>query len=156
VSSRYLIIVASAVALSACGSSPAPAPMGSVKMKFQVGNSAKMDSALKSPLMGNVYGNVFLQEDVSVTGPRNDAMGFADVTVNGVDLRTKDLSDQEYSVSLAPGTYVFLGFYDVNGDGATSKSPDTGDPVTLPTTNDFTVTDRVTTDRVIEFDLVYN
>ncbi len=144
--------------LVACGCGPAkkPDPVGTAKFRFQVSNNAKMDSHLTSPLLGTIYGNVFLQEDVSVTGPRTGAMGLADVAVANVDLRSVDLSNESYTTpDLAPGNYVFLGFYDVNGNGDATRDPDPGDPVTLATTNNFAITDGNQTPKIVIFDLIY-
>ncbi|MDP3498720.1 MAG: hypothetical protein Q8S33_00235 [Myxococcales bacterium] len=58
--------------------------------------------------------------------------------------------------SLAPGKYVFLGFFDVDGNGTTSKEPDQGDPVTLALTNTFDIVDGQQTRRSILFELVFN
>jgi hypothetical protein len=44
----------------------------------------------------------------------------------------------------------------VDGNGAESKDPDAGDPVTLATTNKFTIVEGQATEYTVYFELVYN
>jgi len=148
---RALALLAS-LGLLACG--PAPMPAGTVLVKFSVSDQVKTSPALKSPLLGTVYGSVFLQEDVAVDGPRKDAVTFASLEVHDVDLRTDKTSAQSWtSGKLAPGKYVILGVFDVDGTGS---DPNAGDPVTLALTNKFDVTDGVEAKRNVLFELVFN
>lgn len=141
--------------LVGCG--PVKPPGGTVQFGFSVSDMVRNSANLKSPLNGIVYGNIFLQEDVSVTGPRSGAMEYADVQVSSVDLRTAATSEAKWtSPTLEAGKYVFLGFYDVNGNGATVNQPDPGDPVTLPTANRFEILDGQQVKRSVVFELVYN
>lgn len=143
------------LALSACG--PAPMPGGTAEFRFSVSAGVKSSPNLKDPLNGTVYGNLFLQEDVAVDGPRKDAMEFGAVEVANVDLRMAESSSVTFvTPKLAPGKYVFLGFFDVDGNGATSHDPDAGDPVTLALTNKFEITDGQQVKRSILFELVFN
>lgn len=142
-------------AFVACG--PAPVPGGTAEFRFSASPAVKTSPNLKDPLLGTVYGNVFLEEDVSVTGPRKDAMEFASVEVAEVDLRMTDSSAVSFvTPKLAPGKYVFLGFFDVDGNGTSTHEPDAGDPVTLALTNKFEITDGQQTRRSILFELVFN
>ena len=153
-SRRHLLIFA-VLSLTACG--PKPVGMGTVKLTYSTTSAVKTSANLKDPLLGTVYGNVFLQEDVGVFGPRNGAEEFAAVEVAGVDLRTADPSAESFtSMSLAAGSYVFLGFFDVDGNGSMTKDPDPGDPVTQALTNKFEITDATQTELVVKFDLVLN
>ncbi len=132
-------------------------PGGTAEFRFSVSAGVKSSPNLKDPLMGTVYGNLFLQEDVAVDGPRKDAKEFGAVEVTSVDLRMADSSSVAFvTPKLAPGKYVFLGFFDVDGNGATSHDPDAGDPVTLALTNKFEITDGQQTKRSILFELVFN
>lgn len=151
---RALSISVLALAAAACG--PGAPKTGTAKFRFQVADNAKMSSSLTDPLMGTIYGNVFLVEDVSITGPRSDAMEFQFVEVAGVDVRTGVSAKDFVTKELEPGKYVFLGFFDVDGNGATMKNPDTGDPVTLPRTNEFEITAGAQVDRLVLFELIYN
>ena len=73
-----------------------------------------------------------------------------------MDLEANDVSTATWtSDPLEPQTYVFLGFFDVDGNGADSKDPDEGDPVTLPTSNEFSIVTGETTTMTVEFDLVF-
>ncbi len=143
------------LACAACG--PAKMPAGTAEFRFSVSPSVKSSPSLKEPLLGTVYGDLFLQEDVSVTGPRKDAVAFGAAEIANVDLRMVESSAATFvTPSLAPGKYVFLGFFDVDGNGATSKEPDQGDPVTLALTNTFDIVDGQQSRRSILFELVFN
>ena len=92
-----------------------------------------------------------------MTGPRKDAVAFGAASIPDVDLRMAESSTAAFVTRpLAPGKYVFLGFFDVDGNGATSKEPDQGDPVTLALTNIFDIVDGQQTRRSILFELVFN
>jgi hypothetical protein len=149
-------LVMSVVALAAVGCGPAKVPGGTVQCGFGVSDQVRTNPALKSPLKGTVYGNLFLQEDVAVDGPRAGSTQYGDVEI-AVDLTTATSSDAKWtSGTLAPGKYVFLGFFDVNGNAGTAKEPDPGDPVTLALTNKFDITDGAVTKRAVLFELVFN
>jgi len=152
---RLLLLSSVVVAFTACG--PAKMPAGTAEFRFSVSSSVKTSPSLKDPLLGTVYGDIFLQEDVSVTGPRKDAVAFGAASIPDVDLRMAESSTAAFvTPPLAPGKYVFLGFFDVDGNGATSKEPDQGDPVTLALTNIFDIVDGQQTRRSILFELVFN
>lgn len=152
---KALLLSTVVFAFTACG--PAKMPAGTAEFRFSVSSSVKSSPSLKDPLLGTVYGDLFLQEDVSVTGPRKDAVAFGAAEIQGVDLRMAESSTATFiTPSLAPGKYVFLGFFDVDGNGATSKEPDQGDPVTLALTNTFDIVDGQQTRRSILFELVFN
>lgn len=130
---------------------------GTATMTFSVSNGARQSPALVDPLKGSVYGALYRQEDVTVTGPIDGAMEIASVEVADVDLTTADVSSASWqSEPIEAGSYVFLGFYDVDGNGADSREPDSGDPVTLPSVNKFDVTAGEETTLTASFDLVYN
>lgn len=155
--SRATLFALAVLALSSSACGPAPMPGGTAEFRFTVSDQVKSSPNLKDPLNGTVYGNIFLQEDVAVDGPRKDAMEFGAVEVPMVDLRTDKTSTASFvTPKLAPGKYVFLGFYDVDGNGATTRDPDAGDPVTLALTNKFDITDGQQTKRAIVFELVFN
>lgn len=140
---------------SACG--PAPVPGGTAEFRFAIADQLRSSPNLKDPLVGTVYGNVFLQEDVAVDGPRKGSMEFGAVEVASVDLTTEKTSAASFvTPKLAPGKYVFLGFFDVDGNGATTRDPDPGDPVTLALTNKFDIADGAQTRRAVVFELIFN
>lgn len=153
--SRRHVLILGAVFFSACG--PKPVGQGTAKLVFSATNTVKSSASLKDPLLGTVYGNIYLQEDVGVLGPRTGAMQFADIEVANVDLRTDAVSSASFTTgTLEAGSYVFLGFYDVDGNGSVTKDPDAGDPVTQALTNKFDITDAKETAVTVAFDLVYN
>jgi hypothetical protein len=145
-----------ALVLAACGGDEPADLTKTALLQFALSDDVRRD--LTDPMRGAIYGSVFLSEDVSLTGPRNGAMSVADVDVAGADVRNTATSTAGWrSPALTPGTqYTFLGFWDTDANGATVKDPDPGDPVTLPTTNLFTVSaDQETQVRVL-FELIYN
>jgi hypothetical protein len=129
---------------------------GMASLSYSVSNSVRDSASLMDPLMGTVYGQVFLSSEVTLTGPNEDAMEFSSAEVPGVDLRTAMEAGAWTTGELPPGEYTFLGFFDVDGNGATDRSPDNGDPVTLPLVNQFTIESGGSATLVVSFDLVYN
>jgi hypothetical protein len=143
------------LALAACGGSESETADGTADLRFSVTNGVRGSSALVDPLVGNVYGNIYLADEVTLTGPIEGAMEFGYVEMVNVDLRTATESSAMSIGALPEGEYIFLGFYDVDGNGATTKDPDAGDPVTLPV-DKFEVVPSMKSDVVVDFDLVYN
>ena len=146
--------------LSGCGPAVMKPTTGSATLYFSMSANAKSSPALVSPVFGTFYGDVYLEEDVSVTGPRSDAVGYGSLQLPGVDLRTVEagkVGDQTIDTApLAPGNYVVLGFLDVNGNATSTPSPDSGDPATLALTNKFTVVVGEVRKRTVVFELIYN
>lgn len=153
-------LLLAALALTACGPAEKAPTTGNATLYFALSANAKSSPNLVSPVLGTFYGDLYLVEDVSVTGPRADAMAFGAVEVADIDLRTKmptQVAEQTaLTVDLAPGKYVALGFLDVNGNGAATHNPDSGDPVTLALTNQFEIVVGQTTKRTVLFELIYN
>ena len=130
---------------------------GSVSMAFSVSNGVKQSPNLMDPLKGTIYGSLYKQEDVTVTGPIDGAMEVASVQVADVDLTSADVSAATWSGKDIPeGSYTFLGFYDLDGNGGMTFEPDAGDPVTLPSANKFDVTSGQETTLTATFDILYN
>lgn len=145
-------------ALAACGGSdPEPvAGAGTAVLRFAITDDTRQ--SITDPPMGRAYGSVYLREDVSLTGPRTGAVEqVSDIDVP-VDVRNAATSEGGLTtpVLTVGSEYVFLGFFDVDGNGSTTKEPEAGDPVTLPITNTFTVKDTGPTEVRVVFDLVYN
>lgn len=143
------------------GGDDAPAATGQVALRFEVGSSASGSMNLEDPLMGKMYGGIFLTSDVSVTGPRDDAEQFASVETEGdVDLTAEGAVSEVVwtSEGLEPGNYTFLGYFDVDASSIDleEKDPDAGDPVTLPTVNTFTIEAGSTVELTVRFDLVFS
>jgi hypothetical protein len=144
---------------SAC-SDPAPAnpqpAQGSATLRFSATNSVRNNANLVDPLKGTVYGELYLSEDVSLSGPRDGSEVFGTVQV-AIDLEAMDPSESVWkSEPLAPNRYTFLGMLDVDGNKAADGGPDPGDPVTLPITNQFEVTENQETSVTVLFELIYN
>lgn len=139
------------------GDTQAVAGSGKVLMSFSATNGVKKSPNLTDPLTGTVYGALWKSEDVAVLGPVDGAEDVGGVEVANVDTTEEGPSTTTWtSEPLPAGEYIFLGFFDVDGNGAESKSPDPGDPVTLPFTNKFVVEDNQTTPLEVVFELVYN
>lgn len=137
-------------------STPAPPAKGTAALRFSASSSVRNNAALVDPLIGTVYGELYLSEDVSLTGPRDGSEVFGTVNV-AVDLVAADPSEAVWkSEPLEPNRYTFLGMIDVDGNKAASDGPDSGDPVTLPITNQFEILENQETSVTALFELVYN
>lgn len=159
---RWLVLLAASAAV-ACGSdddsgdgSGSSTPTGTATFTFELPDGVRNSSALVDELTGTIYGNVYLAKDVTITGPKDDAPQFYATELPGVDLTTPTAAGPVTSDPLEPGVYVWLGFFDVDGNGATENKPDPGDPVTLATTNQFTIEGNDSVDLTVAFDLVLN
>jgi hypothetical protein len=159
--SRFAATLLAVLALTGCGSSddtsntPAAAK-GSASLRFDVEPFVRSSSRLKDPLKGTVYGNIYLAEDVGLGGPIEGAKAFANVVLP-IDVVAAGPSTATLPVKDLPeGRYIFLGFFDVDGNGDSSRSPDEGDPVTMPTEdNKFDVAPGKETAATVKFNLVY-
>ncbi len=157
----YLALPLLGTALVGCSSSSsdgASAPKtGTATLRFAVSNGVRQSPNLVDALSGSVYGSLFKPEDVTLTGPVDGAQDVASVEATNVDLVTDTESSATWTSDPIPeGQYIFLGFYDVDGNGATDRSPDPGDPVTLPTTNKIEITAGQDATATATFDLVNN
>lgn len=156
---KLLGLVTIACLASACSdpapSTPAPA-MGTAALRFSASSSVRNNSALVDPLVGTVYGELYLSEDVSLTGPRDGSEVFGTVNL-AVDLVAADPSEAVWkSEPLEPNRYTFLGMLDVDANKEPTGGPDSGDPVTLPITNQFEILENQETSVTALFELVYN
>jgi len=153
-------LVTIACLTSAC-SDPAPAnpapATGTAALRFSASSSVRNNAALVDPLVGTVYGEIYLSEDVSLTGPRDGSPIFGTVNL-AVDLVAADPSEAVWtSEPLELNRYTFLGMLDVDGNKPTTNDgPDPGDPVTLPITNQFEINENQETSVTALFELVYN
>ncbi|MBX3130745.1 MAG: hypothetical protein KF718_28765 [Polyangiaceae bacterium] len=160
---RILVLVCLVLSLAACGSDSEPTPAaktGQVELRFAISNGARQNSALVDALTGTVYGAIYKKADVSLTGPSAEAQDLASVELPGVDLTDPSAASSVASWASGPlptaDELVFLGFFDVDGNGSASREPDEGDPVTLPLSNAFTPVADQTIAVTAIFELVLN
>jgi hypothetical protein len=144
-----------------CGTGSMPQPMPDLTaqtalFRFNTTDTIRQNPNLTRPAIGNVYGSIFLTQDITITGPKDDAGVAAHVAVMNVDVRT-GLSEAGFVTPvLPPGQYTFLGALDTDDDGG-MNAPTKGDLVTLPTTDTFEILDGgVQLHKTIVFDLIYN
>jgi hypothetical protein len=130
---------------------------GTVSFTFQVADSVRNAPNLGGTLNGSIYGMVFRSIDVGVTGPATNAAVFATIHMNNVDLTTATVSQAWVSPEIVADHYTFLGMLDVvyKGTHGVQLQPTQGDPVTLPTTNKFSIVPGQQIDVLATFDLVY-
>lgn len=142
----------------ACGpQADPPIEAGTLTLQFQLDARVRADVDPKVKLVGTVYGDLYLAEDVTVVGPIDDAKAYASIAVP-VDLSADGVAKASWtSAELMPQRYAFLGFFDV-GDKSTpeKRRPTAGDPVTLAFTNRFDVDPGQMAKAIIRFDLLYN
>ncbi|MDP7039324.1 MAG: hypothetical protein QGI45_09205 [Myxococcota bacterium] len=153
---RKVCVLNLCLGMLSCGS--APVDTGDIRLNFSVSSSVRSSPYLDDALLGTVYGGIFHVQDVSVLGPVEGAVSLASVELEGVDLRDVEASSSFWSGTLDPGSYVFLGFFDVDGNGEESSetNPDNGDPVTLANTNAFEIDKGGSSELQVEFNLLYN
>ncbi|MBX7115877.1 MAG: hypothetical protein K1X64_16225 [Myxococcaceae bacterium] len=143
--------------LLSCGATPPVATTGSVKLKFAVTDGVRNNPALKDPLIGTVYGAIYLSEDVGITGPRTNSTAAADIPATAVDVRTAMASEAEVVIEgLAAGQYTILGYFDLDNNPGNPSRPDSGDPAAYPRTNLFEIKAGEQTKRTFVFDFIYN
>lgn len=151
--------LAALVVLGACadGGGDDPPAEVALTLTFSASETVRSSPNLVDPLSGTIYGSIYRLAEVGVTGPRDGAEAVADVEVQSVDLTVDLESAASWSEAPpVPDFYVFLGFFDVDGNHAGAYEPDAGDPVTLANSNDFEVVEGESLAVVVQFDLVYN
>jgi hypothetical protein len=150
-----LILLACTGTKESAVESSAPAE-GTVTLDFAASAGVRESSVLVDALKGVIYGSLYYAEEVTVTGPVEGATDLDSVELTVDITSTEPSTDTWTSSTLEPRDYLFLGFFDVDGNGAESKDPDAGDPVTLATTNKFTIVEGQATEYTVYFELVYN
>ncbi|MEM9863347.1 MAG: hypothetical protein AAF938_17250 [Myxococcota bacterium] len=106
---------------------------GRFRVRFDASSTVRESADLAGPLRAAVYGSVFRAEDVTLQGPNDGAEAVARFAFEDVDATVAGAGPEfVLDTTLPRGSYQFLGFMDVNGNGGESRSPDVGDPVTLP------------------------
>lgn len=155
----------------ACGGDDEPAgdaaasdagsgPTGRLELSFQVGGAVASSRSLVDPLVGPVYGAIYRQEDVALTGPKEGTSGLVAVNVERLDLTAGGASDVAWAGDVPVGPVVFLGYFDVDDSaaklGEDPPRPENGDPVPLADSNQLTIEEGVTVQYTATFELVYS
>jgi hypothetical protein len=135
---------------------PAEAPTGSATLHFALATSARESPELVDPLTGTVHGQVLLVEEVNIFGNIPGSVPIVEVKLDGVDLIATETASPTWAHALPPGTYVFLGFLDVDANAKTTPAlADEGDPVTTPPMaleRQFVIHPDESTEQTIVFD----
>jgi hypothetical protein len=141
---------------AAGSSSGAAAAMGTVTLAFGVTQGVRMGPTLVDPLVGPVYGGIFLTSDVTLIGPVDGVSPVISMEVDRVDLTAVDVATTTWtSEPLPPGRYTFLGMLDVDDNfDDTDGLPDSGDPITL-TSQAFEVVAGEDTAFTVLFESIY-
>ena len=86
------------------------------------------------PLRGRVWGSVYRDRDVRITGPIDGAQAVASFFFEDVDIQDRDnLPRFRLDTQLPAGKYQILGFMDILGRADPSDAdPSPGDPVFIP------------------------
>jgi hypothetical protein len=128
---------------------------GSAELTFAVSQTVRQSPNLVDPLQGTIYGGVFFAVDVTSTGPVDGAEPLQYVTLPNVDLDAATQTTPIVVEDMPADDYVFLGFFDLDGNGASQQYPDAGDAVTLPG-GGFAVESGAMAAVAVQFDLVLN
>jgi len=110
------------------------AAQGFFDIRFEASTTVR--GALRNPaeIRGNVWGSIYRDEDVRITGPLDGAEAVASFAYTDVTIGAGP-TEQVYRIDrpLTAGKYQLLGFMDINGNADTANpDPDLGDPVMIP------------------------
>lgn len=109
------------------------APKGRIIVDAMLDERFASITGVDLPLMGVVRASIYRAEDVTIAGPRADATALDTFDIEDIGLRTDSASGRYVSPELRAGTYMVLGFFDVDGDAdADDPQPKAGEPVSLP------------------------
>jgi hypothetical protein len=127
---------------------------GMAEVTFAVTATVRSSPALVDALIGTTYVGIFHAEDVTTLGPNEGAEAAEYLTLD-IDLEAATVTPAVMSMPLIAGDYELIGFFDLDGNGASLQYPDAGDPVMLPG-EVFSVADGQTVTVSADFDLVFN
>lgn len=105
------------------------------------------------PFWGSIYGGT-----VGDTGPGADSVYLGDVYVEQVVFLPNDGQTEVLftTTQMPTGTVYILGFVDTDGNADSyDPTPESKDPVTVPSGNAFVVKANQTTDAVVYFDMLF-
>jgi len=118
-----------------CDSLTVEEPNGKFIATFAASSTVKNSKNLDGPLMGNIWGSVFHDNDVTIAGPKNGAVAVIDFHFENVDISGDDGSPLSYLLDqeLMQGKYQILGYMDIDGNAdIDAPHPDKHDPVMIP------------------------
>jgi hypothetical protein len=141
------------LAVLACQGPPPDPNAQTAFVRFAVTDQVRNSPYLMRPPVGTTYGNIYHNEDITISGPRDGVVGL-DLIEMPLDL-TSGMSDAGHvTPKLEPGKYTYLGFLDTNDSGYVI---DKGDVAMLPTDNQFEIVDGgPQIPFTIMFTLIYN
>ena len=128
---------------------------GTLAVSFRI--DADWADAMDEPAIGSFYGSIYRSEEVTALGPDDGAEALGDVYVETVDMTGETLTTEVLftTAPLPSGWVVILGFVDSDGNSVEDdRSPDDGDPVTLPNDNQFEVLGGGETPAEVLFDFL--
>ena len=104
------------------------ADKGTLDMKFVASDVVKKSTDLKGPLQGRISCSIYAAQDVTVGGPKADAVAIQDFAIESADLSDGAPAPTFTSQVLHAGEYQVLCYQDLDKNGDANP----GDPVTLP------------------------
>lgn len=120
---------------------PACADLGSVEaaqgfftIRFNASSTVRRSLDNPERIQGNVWGSIYRDADVRISGPIDGAQPVASFAFENVDVGPEgSLATYRIDTPLTAGDYQVLGFLDIdnNADPA-DPGPDPGDPVMIP------------------------
>lgn len=116
-----------------CGDvSSFPAESGRFLVTFDATSTVRDAADPSEPLRGPVYGAIYRDEDVTITGPKSGAEAVASFSFPDVDIDAGPSQTFVIDAELPAGRYQLLGFMDTDKNAGDGGDPDSGDPVLIP------------------------
>lgn len=110
------------------------AAQGFFNMRFQASSTVRRSLENPQTIRGNIWGSIYRDSDVRITGPLDGAQAVASFALQDVVIAA-DGSVDTYRIDtpMLAGKYQVLGFLDINNNADPDDAgPDEGDPVMIP------------------------
>lgn len=144
----------------ACGGEPVdetPAGENLLLLSFRIDDALVERLDEEDSLTGPFRGSVYAADDTTDLGPIEGAEALASIDVESVTLAPDGSATAALWTSepLEAGWVRVLGFLDSDGNAdPDAPDPDKGDPVTLPSQNEFQIVDGEDTEGTVYFGLL--